>query len=313
MRVTDESLKSLKVAKLFKENSDAVNSMDFSNGGEYMITASNDMSIHVYDCMAGRSKKTLYSKKYGCSTIQFTHSKNAALHSSTMLDNKIRYLNLHDNRYLRYFDAHTDTVTSLSMHPQSDVFVSSAKDNTFILWDLRSPSRQAMLQTAQTPICAHDRTGMVVAVGCGSYEMLLYDTSALTQGPFLRFNIPTPHGVEWQHLEFSPDGALMVISTSVNMLIVVDAYDGKVKHTIIDYENTKAASLKASISPDSKYVSIGSTNGSIHIWRLDTGMKVTELQSHPNPTTQVAFNPASFMLASACCNVAFWIPDSEEE
>ena len=50
-----------------------------------------------------RSKRTLLSKKYGVSLIRYTHAQNTVLHASTKVDDTIRYLSLHDNKYLRYF------------------------------------------------------------------------------------------------------------------------------------------------------------------------------------------------------------------
>ena len=38
----------------------------------------------------------------------------------------IRYLSTHENVYLRYFRGHTARVTSLSMSPKSDLFLSAA-------------------------------------------------------------------------------------------------------------------------------------------------------------------------------------------
>ncbi len=85
-----------------------------------------------------RLKKTIYSKKYGVSLVRFTHHPNAVLvasqnsfdgnwivgvrggegkgrwwyHSIVLILPKltftesIRYLSLHDNKYLRYFKGH---------------------------------------------------------------------------------------------------------------------------------------------------------------------------------------------------------------
>ena len=43
------------------------------------------------------------SQKYGVSLARFTHARNAAVHASTKVDDDLRYLSLHDNKFLRYF------------------------------------------------------------------------------------------------------------------------------------------------------------------------------------------------------------------
>lgn len=54
MKMTDDVFRSFKVAKVFRENTDTINCVDFSPSGESMIASSNDDSIVVYCCLEGR-------------------------------------------------------------------------------------------------------------------------------------------------------------------------------------------------------------------------------------------------------------------
>ena len=94
------------------------------------------------------------------------------------------------------------------------------------------------------------------------------------------------------------------------------------------HQNTKNIPLEASFSPDSRYVfcgkfhlktilasdpwiitriflSQGSTDGRIHIWRTADGEKLTTLTTDNSSDSiqTVQFNPKSFMLASASNNM----------
>ena len=60
MKMTDEVFRSFKVAKVFRENTDQINCLDFSPNGENMIASSNDDSIVVYCCLEGRLVVDLY-------------------------------------------------------------------------------------------------------------------------------------------------------------------------------------------------------------------------------------------------------------
>lgn len=114
MKLTDDVFRSFRVAKVFRENTDRVNCIDFSANGEHMISSSNDDSIVVYCCQEGRCalkrtkicvcvppppgikpqvfcmyhrpKRTLYSKKYGCDLLQYTHAPNTIIYSSNKVD-----------------------------------------------------------------------------------------------------------------------------------------------------------------------------------------------------------------------------------
>lgn len=55
------------------------------------------------------------------------HHRLTAVHSQGA-DYALRYHDLHANRFVRYFRGHTGRVTTLSMSPKSDVFLSAAED-----------------------------------------------------------------------------------------------------------------------------------------------------------------------------------------
>lgn len=90
MKLVEPVIGSFNVAKLFHENTDRINSIDFSANGETLITSSDDDSIVIYDCEKGLQKKTLNSKKYGVDLVHYTHAANTAIHSSNKVDDTIR-------------------------------------------------------------------------------------------------------------------------------------------------------------------------------------------------------------------------------
>jgi COMPASS component SWD2 len=86
-------------------NKDRINAMNFSLDGETLISSSDDDSIVIYDCKEGeyvlisfkkskfdlfeffyRTKRTLFSKKYGVDLIHFIHGTEQVLHGSTKVD-----------------------------------------------------------------------------------------------------------------------------------------------------------------------------------------------------------------------------------
>ena len=65
MKIVDHVVRSFKVAKVFRENSDKVNSIDFSAAGDSLISCGEDDQIVIYDCEKGVQVRTINSKKYG--------------------------------------------------------------------------------------------------------------------------------------------------------------------------------------------------------------------------------------------------------
>jgi COMPASS component SWD2 len=53
MKLTEPVVKSFRAAKCFKENTQRINSVDFSVQGDTLISSSDDESIVIYDCQTG--------------------------------------------------------------------------------------------------------------------------------------------------------------------------------------------------------------------------------------------------------------------
>ena len=53
MKLTDTVVRNFLVAKIFRENTDRINSLDYSSNGETLISSSDDDSIIIYDCQNG--------------------------------------------------------------------------------------------------------------------------------------------------------------------------------------------------------------------------------------------------------------------
>lgn len=316
MKLVDHVVKSFRVAKVFRENTDRVNSIDFSPNGETLISSSDDDSIVIYDCEKGTHKRTLNSKKYGVDLIHYTHAANTAIHSSTKVDDTIRYLSLHDNKYIRYFPGHTKKVVTLCTSPVDDTFLSGSLDKSLRLWDLRSPNCQGVMHLTGRPVGNFDPEGLIFAVGLNSELVKLYDLRTFDKGPFNTFKLPQDKECDWTGLKFSPDGKSILISTNGSVIHLIDAFQGTPQQTLTGHTNNKGVPLEASFSPDSQFVFSGSTDGRVHVWSTAEGvggLRTAVLNcDHTGPVHCVQFNPKYMMLVSACTNMAFWLPSVDD-
>ncbi|GIY61160.1 WD repeat-containing protein 82 [Caerostris extrusa] len=307
MRLIENVVRSFKVAKVFRENTDRINSIDFHHNGETLISSSDDESIVIYDCERGTHKRTLQSKKYGVDLIRYTHAPNTAIHSSTKVDDTLRYLSLHDNKYIRYYQGHTKSktnikVTSLCMSPVDDTFMSSSLDKSVRIWDLRSPNCQGVMHLpGMRSVVNFDPEGLIFAVGLNSELIKLYDLKSFDKGPFNTFKLPQDKGCDWTNLKFSPDGKTILISTNGPVIHLIDAFQGTPLQEFTSHVNNKGMPLEASFSPDSQFVF------------SEFGSKTAELFcDHTGPVQCVQFNPKYMLLASACTNMAFWVPTVDD-
>ena len=259
----------------------------------------------------------------------------------------IRYLNVGENKYISYFRGHSKRVVTLCMSPTDDSFLSGSLDKTIRLWDLRSANCQGLMHLAGRPVAAFDPEGLIFAAGINSESVKLYDLRSFDKGPFSSFKfsgkifqncfnlnffifikiaqftaffnvllciISADKDIEWTGLKFSPDGKTILISTNGSLIRLIDSFSGDTLQTFTGHLNSKNIPLEASFSPDSQFVISGSTDGRVHIWNAENGTKVCVLNGdHTEPVRCVQFNPKYMMMASACKNMAFWLPSIDED
>jgi len=307
-----ELIKSMQIAKKHIEPKN-INSVCVSFDGESVVTASDGDSINLYSCADGGMKRLLHSKKYGCENIKFTHHESQVLYSSSKgSDHAIRYHSLHTNQYIRHFQGHKDRVRCLAVSPTDDFFMSCSDDNTMRFWDLRSPHCCGMMETKGVPIGAFDPEGLIFAVGMDSHVIRLYDLKSYHQGPFSTFQQVPDTSLYWTGLEFSLEGSKILISTNGQHMKIVDAYEGKTKALLGNYQNTAQLPLNAVFSPDGNTVACGTEDGFIHLWESEKGEHIGKLDGrHPNAVSAIAFNHSSDLLVSACSQLCFWLPDEK--
>jgi len=304
---------SMAMGKVFKDNASKINSIDFYHDGELLVSSSDDESVHVYNTGSGEMQKVVLSKKYGVDQIRFTHAKDAVICASKNgWDESLRYLSLYDNRYLRYFKGHRDRVVSLAMCPINDMFLSGALDDTIRLWDLRTSACQGLLRRKGHPTVAFDPQGMVFAIASAVNTVKLFDIRSYDKGPFATFVVHNSP-VEWTGMKFSPDGKYLLLSTTENIIFLIDSFSGAKVQQYQSFTNDSGSAIEASFSPDAQYVMSGSEDGKIHVWNTLSGEEVSVWKGHSGPVGVAQWNPKTMMVASGCSAMVFWIPCNQDE
>ncbi|KAG0221424.1 WD40-repeat-containing domain protein [Mortierella sp. GBAus27b] len=274
--LTPTLLSALKVSKIFKDNTQIITSLDFDDTGAKCVTSAQDESLHVYDCVTGKLEQTLFSKKYGVHLARFTHRSTNVVYASTKEDDTLRYLSLHDNKYIRYFKGHEKKVTALEMSPLDDQFLAGSEE-AVRLWDLRSPNCQGAVSIIGQPAIAFDPSGLVFAVALGCL-LRLYDVKVFDQGPFDTGMIGqslgiNPNSVVATQLEFSSDGKNILVTTASEAHYIVDSYKPSttrfrlVGHYSYGNEPFQSGG-EACWTPDGKCIISGSKEGSIYVWDI---------------------------------------------
>ncbi|KAL2830000.1 WD40-repeat-containing domain protein [Aspergillus cavernicola] len=332
-------IRSYRPAKVFRpsKQDNFVTSLDFDDQGEFMVTSGDDDIIQIFDVKAGKSTKSVPSKKYGAHLARFTHHSRQVLHASTKVDDSLRLLDLHSEGYIRYFSGHVDKVTCLALSPGSDSVISCSKDDTVAIWDLGSRHAQGKLKLSTPYLVAFDPSASVIAIASQSTSsVLLYDFRNYDKSPFSTFDLasyeerytPSTRGRAWTRLEFSNDGKHLLVGTDYHGHFILDAFEGKLKAFLVGKNGSpgRAAPVSSTGKPfgqgdacftlDGRYVVGGSgDHPDMLVWDLQQAPDPNHLLQpmtklpHRGRTAIIEHNPRFNMIASADKDIFFWLPE----
>jgi WD40 repeat protein len=238
---------------------------------------------------------------------------------------------------MRKFKGHSDAVTSISMCPADDTFLSSSRDKTVRLWDVKEAGCLAELKlpdsTVGEPLAVFDSTGLVFAVTAAMSErqghyVHLYDARNYNGGAFAELRVSqtdlenaiqsqvstTPVRAaemsrgDWKSIEFNLSGNQILIGADQGVSVLLDGFEGTIQRVLVppgaNYSSSPAVSC---FTPDDKTVLAGHDDGTITCWDVDSGAIVNTLKGHTGRVNCLAANPKYAQIASSCTNTALWI------
>jgi WD40 repeat protein len=308
IKLTEEVIKSFTPGCITCDNVGRINSLDISQDGSLVLSASDDDTINIYNTNSTSRDRILFDKPYGPNNAKFTPDKNILYSNRKGKMGIIRYISTYDQTPISTYKEHYSLITSIDISFQN-TFISTGKDNCMKLWDIRQQNSVSSFyypDSAGDGICRFDPSVTIAALTYPSVNSSLIKLIDLRKF-YLSYNTWNLDYKKPVGLELSDDGRLMCVSTSENKLLVLDAINGGILKTINDYNNSSGA-CKASVSPDSNWISIGDeTENSIKIFNLNSGDLITTLPGHPRLPSELIWSKHHGLLISACWNILFWV------
>lgn len=291
--LNEKTINSLHPVKLFTYSNFSVpyTSITHNPQGSHFITTSPNGSLQLYDSVRGKMVRPIYSKKYGCSNATFTlRSINHAVPDSciiastiptttnNILNNSLRLLDLNKDSFIRYFQGHTDQVTSIISSTSSifgiDSFYSSSNDGTIRAWDSRSDRCYSCLSgMGKIPIISIDQSGLIMAIYNNS-KVSIVSIDSFPKGLIgeVVIDIQTPvEKLIWSNktgllVVDSPGHDKLVIDT--NNLKVISKLTGLIPFQLSPDSDDVLRNGSCDITPDGLYCISGNGDGTILAWDL---------------------------------------------
>ncbi|MFM8330865.1 MAG: hypothetical protein ACKN9T_04185, partial [Candidatus Methylumidiphilus sp.] len=272
----------------------------FTPDGRYLVSASDDKTIRVWDWRAGKTVKTLRGQvgpgNEGKLFALALSPDGRWLAAAGFMENAVgeahHYIRLYDFERGELVDllrGHTDAVYSLAFSPDSRRLVSGSHDKTAIIWDVAQQRLLRKLEGHSNAIygLSFSRDGQRVVTASDDQTLNLWDS-----GTGKLIATMAQHTAQVRAVAYSPSADLIASGGLDHRILLWDGKTGRFLRQLAD-QQTQVGSL--SFSPDGRYllsgVSTVSSNWNCHVYAVDSGEEITTYKGHDNIVLTTAISP----------------------
>ncbi|MCU0446410.1 MAG: caspase family protein [Microscillaceae bacterium] len=121
-----------KIKPALNDHSQAINSIDFSPDGNFLVSASEDGTLKIWETYAGNERKDLTEPYTSLSRVRF--SPDGKFIAGASKDKSIRLWEVGSGKRLFTFLGHFREVTALTFSADGKYLISGSMDNSVKLW-----------------------------------------------------------------------------------------------------------------------------------------------------------------------------------
>ena len=299
---------------------DKINNVLFTKDGRYLITASNDKTIRIWNMENGGIQRVIrghigqgYEGMIYCAALSTDNQWLAAAGAlGSPSERAIRLYDFPSGEMAGNLKGHWNTINALAFSPDGRWLASGSSDNTVCIWDVHNKKKSRRLTGhAQQVYTLEWLDEQRIVSGSFDNTLIIWDAG---QGRLL-YRLQG-HTDKVTALAVSPDGKTIASGSFDKTIRLWDGENGRLIK-ILAIQNRTVWSL--SFSPDGRSLVSGIGGGDAEGWfenrvyEVPSGRLLTTFDQHKNSVFAAAFSPDGRLAATGGGDnfeIHLWRPDS---
>ena len=273
-----------------------------SPDGAFIVSASYDKTLKVWDARSGEARLTLQghtAEVTGCAV-----SPDGTFIVSASRDHTLKVWDVRSGEARLTLQGHTRWVNGCAVSPDGAFIVSASDDNTLKVWDARSGEARLTLHGHTNLVwgCAVSPDGAFIVSASSDKTLKVWDARSGETRLTLH-----GHAAAVSGCAVSPDGAFIVSASDDKTLKVWDAGTGEARLTL---QGHTAEVTGCAVSPDGAFIVSASWDKTLKVWDARSGEARLTLQGHTSGVTGCAVSPDGTFIVSASADTTLKVWDA---
>jgi WD40 repeat protein len=270
---------------------DIVNSCDISHDGRFIVSASSDEELKIWEVASGRELRALTGHRNSIETCAFSPDSRWIVSGGR--DGKVKLWDALSGNEPVAIAGHGDAVATCVFSPNGRRIASASYDNTLRIWDARTGRELRRLRGhgAHAVACAFSPDGSRLVSGGTDGSLKLWNALSGQQ----LATLPGHERGVWA-CAFASNGRWVASASEDGTLKRWDADSGRLLNT---YAGHGGPVWTCAISSDSRRIVSGSKDRTIRLWDAHSGRELACLEGHSEAIWGIRFLPGGRQAVSA--------------
>ena len=280
---------------------DLVNSCDVSPDGNWVVSASCDKELKIWNVIKGTERLTLRGHSESVETCSVSPDGKRIVSGSR--NGEIKLWDAISGNELRSFPGHRDPIPICRFSHDGQRVVSGSWDNTVKIWDAETGSELHILRGHQGEVysCEFSPDDKRIVSGAWDGSLKLWDAASGEELESL-----DAHEKAVTSCAFSRDGKSVFSASEDCTLKRWDAATRELRNTYVGHEKPVWC---LAVSKDGTRLASGSGGGNLRLWDVATGVELAKMIGHSNQIWGLAFFPDGTRIVSAAWDLTLKVWD----